>query len=58
MLIDSGVYKPGTNAALDQAIACREALLSVLQQGQTERVSFDASITALQQATTGARHHA
>ena len=58
MLIDSGVYKPGTNPALDRAIARREALLPVLQQGQTEHVPFGAGIAALQRAMTGDRRHA
>jgi len=58
MLIDSGVYKPGANPALDRAIARREALLPVLQQGQTEHVSFEASVAALQRAMAGERRHA
>jgi FliI/YscN family ATPase len=47
MLVESGVYKAGTNGALDRAIACRSALLAVLRQRQDEHAPFAASVAAL-----------
>lgn len=47
MLIDSGVYKPGTNPEIDRAIACRSALSALLKQRRDENVPFADSVRGL-----------
>ena len=46
-MVDSGLYKPGTNAKLDSAIRRRPELMSFLQQSDRESVTFDATRDAL-----------
>jgi flagellum-specific ATP synthase len=47
VLIESGVYAAGSNAALDEAIATRPALLAFLRQPQDERTAHDEAAAAL-----------
>ena len=47
VLIESGVYTAGSNAALDEAIAKRPALLAFLRQRQDERTAHGDGTAAL-----------
>lgn len=38
-LVESGMYKPGMNARLDRALACRDRLLALLRQSPDEKIS-------------------
>lgn len=46
-MVDSGLYKPGANAKLDEALRRRPDILSFLQQTEHEQVSFEATLQAL-----------
>ncbi|WP_205518166.1 FliI/YscN family ATPase [Sphingorhabdus sp. Alg239-R122] len=46
-LVESGVYRSGSNSELDQAIAMRPAIMDFLSQGQDTRSEFDASLDKL-----------
>ena len=46
-LVESGMYKPGMNARLDRALACREGLLALLRQPTGEHVPRTRALQAL-----------
>ncbi len=48
MLIESGLYVPGSQKALDRAIGLRPALLDFLRQDSTEFSTSAGSLDALQ----------
>lgn len=54
VMIESGMYQAGADAAIDRAIAARSRLMVFLKQGRTERVGFGKSIDALRDAMAGA----
>jgi flagellum-specific ATP synthase len=56
MMIESGVYKSGTSAAVDRAIATRSRLMAFLRQGQGENSAFADTLQGLYAATSGAPH--
>lgn len=47
VMIESGVYKGGTNITVDRAIASRAALSNFLRQARTENVTFAATVDHL-----------
>jgi FliI/YscN family ATPase len=47
IMIETGVYKAGTNAIVDRAIAARGALVAFLRQGRDETVRRTDAVTAL-----------
>ena len=47
VMIESGVYKAGTNPVVDKAIAGRSALLDYLRQPASDRTGFDEAIARL-----------
>ena len=47
VLLDLGEYRPGENAANDQAMACREALMGWLCQDLSERCAPQAALESL-----------
>ena len=49
VMIDSGIYKPGGNARLDDAVSMRPALQTFLQQKKTENSSLESTLSALLQ---------
>ena len=42
-LINVGAYQPGSNAAIDEAIAMQSQIAGFMKQGINEAVNFDAS---------------
>lgn len=58
VMIESGVYKAGTNMAVDRAIATRSALGDFLRQARSENASFDEAVGQLQRLVSGVRAHA
>ncbi|MBB6147222.1 flagellum-specific ATP synthase [Silvibacterium bohemicum] len=46
-LIRIGAYKPGTDAALDAAVASRSAIRAYLEQGAAERITFPQAVEDL-----------
>ncbi|MFZ2031070.1 MAG: FliI/YscN family ATPase [Vitreimonas sp.] len=57
VLVDSGLYKHGVNAKLDEAIRERPALLSFLAQRQDEHASLAATLERLAQVTSRISSH-
>lgn len=47
VMIETGVYKAGTNAQVDRAIATRPALLGFLRQASNEKAPFESTLRAL-----------
>lgn len=47
VMIESGVYKSGTNATVDRAIAARTTVSAFLRQTRTANVAFDDSVEQL-----------
>jgi flagellum-specific ATP synthase len=47
VMVESGVYKRGTNPALDRAIAARSAIAAFLRQPQDEKAPFEETVRAL-----------
>lgn len=47
LMIDSGLYKAGSNERIDAAVALRPALLAFLRQGQREREAAPLTLTRL-----------
>lgn len=47
VMVESGIYKTGTNVALDRAISNRPAVLSFLQQRKTEHVALTDTFAGL-----------
>jgi flagellum-specific ATP synthase len=56
VMIESGVYKPGTNADIDQAMATRSRLMTFLRQGQDEHAAFADTLAGLRGAVRGTGH--
>lgn len=52
-LILMGAYAPGSDAAVDEAIACRAALLDFIAQPERQFVNMAASLTALSEWNAG-----
>jgi flagellum-specific ATP synthase len=51
VMIESGVYKSGTNPNVDKAITIRPALIDFLRQSATEHTSLDETIKRLRSLT-------
>lgn len=58
VMIESGVYKSGANAKLDEAILLREGLMQFLRQSSTEKSTLNDTIAWLQDVTRPRTHHA
>ena len=58
VMIESGIYKPGANARLDQAVDLRPGLLEFLRQASGERTRLTETQTWLQSATARGLRHA
>ena len=56
-MVESGLYQPGSNAALDRAIRSKTDLARFLQQGMDEESGFDASVERLIQLSGTASPH-
>ncbi|WHU05001.1 FliI/YscN family ATPase [Sphingomonas sp. NIBR02145] len=56
VMIESGVYKTGANADIDQAIATRSRLMAFLRQGQDDKVAFADTLSGLRGAVGSAGH--
>lgn len=56
VMIESGVYKTGANAEIDQAIATRSRLMAFLRQGQDENAAFTDTLSGLRSAVGSAGH--
>lgn len=41
VMVETGVYKPGTNPLLDRAVSTRETLTNFLRQGREEEIAFE-----------------
>ncbi|WEJ98149.1 MAG: FliI/YscN family ATPase [Candidatus Sphingomonas phytovorans] len=57
VMIESGVYKNGTNANVDRAIAARADLAAFLRQPRTERTAFAEVVQRLRQVVDRVRAH-
>lgn len=58
VMIESGVYKGGANPGIDRAIAARTALMTFLQQGQSENAPFERTVALLRAAIPPEARHA
>jgi flagellum-specific ATP synthase len=58
LMIESGIYKSGTNPRIDEAIRGRDNLLNFLKQRSTERAAFADTLRGLQTSVAGGRAHA
>ena len=58
VMIESGVYKAGTNSAVDRAIAARGGISSFLRQSKTEKIGFDDTVRKLRAITDRVPGHA
>lgn len=58
VMIESGIYKHGANAKLDEAVALRDGLLEFLRQKPDERSSINETLSWLQSATSRDGRHA
>jgi flagellum-specific ATP synthase len=58
IMIETGVYKSGTNALVDRAISARPDLMAFLRQAREENVPFEQSLSALTGMTQGKGRHA
>ncbi|MEN2709391.1 FliI/YscN family ATPase [Sphingomonas sp. NPDC092331] len=56
VMIESGVYKGGANAEIDQAIAMRAKLMAFLRQGQGENSAFADTLAGLGMAIGSSGH--
>ncbi|WP_137861320.1 MULTISPECIES: FliI/YscN family ATPase [unclassified Sphingomonas] len=56
VMIESGVYKSGANAEIDQAIAMRAKLMAFLRQGQSENSAFADTLSGLRAAMGSSGH--
>ncbi|WP_028967835.1 FliI/YscN family ATPase [Sphingomonas phyllosphaerae] len=50
LMIETGVYRAGSNARIDRAVAARERLAGFLRQGADEAVAFAATVQAARAA--------
>ena len=58
MMIESGIYRSGTNPRIDEAIRGREALIGFLRQRSDERPPLSDTVRGLQAAVGGGRAYA
>lgn len=58
VMIESGVYKAGTNPGVDRSIKAREPLLGFLKQGRDESVPFEESVRKLRALLPAGTAHA
>lgn len=58
VMIESGVYKSGTNGAVDRAIAKRGEMNNFLRQRRNENIAYPDVVRKLRAITDGARGHA
>jgi FliI/YscN family ATPase len=58
VMIESGVYKSGTNSAVDRAIARRSDMNAFLRQPRTDDCAFADTVRKLRAITAGAAGHA
>lgn len=54
IMIDSGLYKPGGNVRLDEAVRGHEALVNFLQQPSSERIALSETLNRLNAVMGGA----
>lgn len=47
IMVESGIYKPGANAGLDDALASRTNLITFLQQSSKEHIRLEATLEQL-----------
>jgi flagellum-specific ATP synthase len=53
VMIETGVYKAGTNATVDRAIALRGAITEFLRQGRDEHIPLDETVRRLKAVVAG-----
>lgn len=58
LLIESGMYKSGSNIELDRAIACRDALMKFLRQRRDETTTSSDAFRALRAVVSAGGRHA
>lgn len=58
VMIETGVYKAGTNPLVDRAISARAAATNFLCQGREEHVPFDRVTSSLASVIQAGSHHA
>jgi flagellum-specific ATP synthase len=58
IMIESGVYRSGSNKTIDRAIAVRSPMNAFLQQSKTELCRFSDTVHKLRSLTEGAPAHA
>jgi flagellum-specific ATP synthase len=58
VMIESGVYKSGTNGAVDRAIAKRAEMNTFLRQGRNDNSAYGETVRKLRAVTDGAPGHA
>jgi FliI/YscN family ATPase len=58
VMIESGVYKSGTNGIVDRAIARRGDMNTFLKQGRNEKSPYGDTVRKLRAVTDGAQGHA
>jgi flagellum-specific ATP synthase len=58
VMIESGVYKTGTNPAVDRAVSVRSDLLAFLRQGAGEKEAYAEAVRKLRAVTERGRLHA
>jgi len=58
VMIESGVYKAGTNPAVDRAVSARAELLAYLRQGASEKEGYAEAVRKLRAITEKGRLHA
>ena len=58
VMIESGIYKPGSNPRIDEAVRERDGILKFLLQGADERTPFAATVHMLQSAIARSKAYA
>jgi flagellum-specific ATP synthase len=58
VMIESGVYKTGTNPSVDRAVGARAELLAYLRQGASEKEPYADAVRKLRAVTGKGRLHA
>ena len=58
VMIESGIYKVGSNKLIDKAVACMPDIADFLQQQSREHSDFDSTVLALSQISQAGSAHA
>jgi flagellum-specific ATP synthase len=53
VMVESGVYKSGTNPVVDRAIAARASINAFLRQARSEHTPFESTVRDLKQLVGG-----